>query len=185
MVDDSSPWVVLGPLRAYRYIRYRAPYPPDDPYNDSHGRFNNGVRLVLYVGETAAAATAEFYRRNPEFLADQTIARIQVFALDLIVAGRCLDLRTAANAAAVGVPFERLRSNDVDETARYAECRLIADEVEPLGSGLAYPSAAVTLSSAWCLVLFGRATAATWQCEGYSELPVPTLADADVRRVPA
>lgn len=181
MVDDSSPWVTFGSLRAYRYIRYRAPWSPAVAYNDSGGRFSNGVRLTLYVADDAKGATAEFYRRNPEFLVDQTIARIRVFALDLTIAGRCLDVRTPANASAVAIPFGRLRSNDHDEVTRYAECRVLADEVEPVGCGIAYPSAARTETDAWSLVLFGRPAAATWRCDDYVELAVPAVATSEVR----
>lgn len=185
MVDDSSPWVTFGSLRAFRYIRYRAPWSPAAASNSSGGRFDNGVRLTLYVADNAKAATAEFYRRNPEFLPDQTIARIQVFALDLTIVGRCLDVRTPANAAAVAIPFDRLRSNDRDEATRYAECRRLADDTEPVGCGIAYPSAASTATGAWSLVLFGLPAAATWRCDNYDELVVPEITESDVRLLPA
>jgi len=177
--------VTFGSLRAYRYVRYRAPYPPDAPYNDAHGRFNDGIRFLLYVADDPSSATAEFYRRNPEFLLDRTIPSIELYELDLLISGRCLDVRTSAQAAAVGVPFDRLRSNDTDEDARYVECRALADAAEQLGCGIAYPSAASTSTAAWCLALFGRPSASTWSCLGYSEQPLPVLTAAQVRVLPA
>lgn len=185
MLDDSSPWVTFGALRAYRYVRFRSPWPPDAEYNDSSGRFNNGIRFTLYVADDVMGATAEFYRRNPEFLDDQSIADIRVFALDLVIPGRCLDVRTQAYAHAVGVTFDRLRSNDSNEAVRYAECRALAEVVEPLGCGIAFPSAAYVTPSPWCLVLFGRPSNATWRCASYTEIATPIISPSEVRQVPA
>ena len=154
--------------------------PADEPYNSPNGRFNNGIRFTLYVADDATGATAEFYRRYPEFLAAPDIPAVQIYALDLSISGRCLDVRSRASAAVVGVPFDRLRSSDPDEATRYSECRMIADQVDALGCGVAYPSAASTATDAWCLVLLGMPTLTTWTCTAYVEVPMPILSDADV-----
>ncbi len=169
---------------AFRYVPFRASYPPDAPYNSPRGRFNDGVRFTLYVSNSLRGATVEFYRRHSEFLSDQGIARIRVYTLTLDITGPCLDVRTPADAAAAGVVFDRLRSNEADESLRYADCHALADGVGTLACGIAYPSAAHADQMTWCLVLFGRPASATWWCSGYSELVVPTINPAEVRRLP-
>ena len=80
--------------------------------------------MTLYVSESAVGATAEFYRRNPEFLDNQPpLAKLSVFQLDLELMTRTLDVRSPGNATTVGINFDRLRSSEARPARRYRECQ--------------------------------------------------------------
>jgi len=183
-----APWVTLGRIRCYRYIPYAAPYSPQAPYEGGSGRFCHlgHLRLTIYVAENAEGATCEFYRRRPEFLPFQgEIARIRLFEMEMLVSHVCLDVREPAGATQVGIDYEQLRSNDPSETARYAQCRELADQVETAnGAGIAYPSASWR-DLAWNLVLFGNPEPDWWRVETCDEIEVPHIDPEAVTAIPS
>jgi hypothetical protein len=95
------------------------------------------------MGLTPAAAASEFLRRHPEFLLLQDASRIRIWGFDVTVSDPVLDVRTEAKADLINFPFDRLKSNDADERARYTECRELATDVEEKGTGIEYPSPAL------------------------------------------
>jgi hypothetical protein len=164
----TAHWWQPGDVSLYRFIPTYAEYSPASPWHGS-GRFDNGSRLTLYLASTREAAIAEFLRRHPELLDFQDALRIRLFRVDVLVSGSCLDVRTREKAASAEVEFDRLRSNDADEETRYWECRRLADEVEVVGHGIGYPSAAVN-NHDWCLVLFGE-SGQGWEAASWEEIP--------------
>ena len=141
----------------------------DSPWRGD-GRFDNGVRYTLYLAHSAEGATAEFFRRHPEFLAMQEKVRIQLFKLTMVIPGASLNVRTEDAANRAGVLYKRLQSNDEDQALRFEECRALADDVESIGGeGIAYPSAAY--DGTWNLVAFGEAAYAT----AIESIPRPTV----------
>lgn len=135
------------------------------------GRFDNGVRLTLYVSESPEGAMAEYLRRHPEFLDGQGNLAIRLFEVQIAI-DSTLDVRTVSHASIVGIPFERLRSSDRDEATRYHECRLLADEVEPRGVSIGYPSAALR-DRASNFVVFGPESPGTWVVSDVAEIDLP------------
>ena len=107
-------------------------------------------------------------RRHPEFLHGQENLAIRVFEVHVDVTS-ALDVRTASKASIVGIPFERLRSSDPDEVTRYRECRLLADQVEPRGAGVGYPSAALR-DKACNFVLFGPESPGAWKVRAVAQV---------------
>jgi hypothetical protein len=153
----------------YRWLPDDATYRAGEPW-PSNGRFGNGVRRVLYTALTPAAAASEFLRRHPEFLNLQDASRIRIWEFDVKASAPVLDVRTEPNAELIAFPFDRLTSSDADEAVRYAECRVLASDVEQAGTGLEYPSPA--LPGGECFVLFGVRGSA-WETSKEREVPRP------------
>jgi hypothetical protein len=158
----------------YRWIPRSAVYGPHTEHVGVSGRFDNGLRLTFYVASTPEGALAEYLRRNPEYLNDQDILDIRVFELKFDVVVSALDLSTHEKSSRVGIQFERLRSSDLDEHARYAECRLLADEVEARGVGILYPSAALR-DRATNLACLGPQSSVAWRISTYEEVALPRV----------
>ena len=172
-------WWTPGDISMFRWARSDSPYRIEAPWNTPHGRFDDGRRLTLYLAASAEVAMAEFFRRNPEFLAYQNQLNIRLVRLDVTVNGECLDVRDAAKASVAEIDFDRLRSSDDDEGVRYAECRQLADEVEAVdGVGIGYPSAAYRRDG-WNLVAFGAPNGG-WRSRSATEVTPPAMDAADV-----
>lgn len=138
------------------------------------------------MAETDRGAMAEFFRRSPDLLDFQDELAIALYELDLEVADECLDTRTSALQAVVGITHERLTSSDSDENIRYADCRNLSLEAVSAGLvGIYYPSAAATWPTAFNLVLFGHQSSASWQCLAHREVDRPRMTSADVNPLPA
>src|SRR4051794_30412210 len=114
-------------MSGYKWQPNDAVYEPCSPYQ-SKARFGDGNVKTVYVAETDRGAMAEFFRRAPELIDFQDDLNIVLFELDLEVIGGCLDVRQARGQNEVGISEERLTSSDVDESARYAECRELGTE---------------------------------------------------------
>ena len=125
---------------------------------------------------------AEFFRRNPELLGLQGDLNIRLVQIDLTVDAECLDVRDRAKAEAAGIGIDRLRSSDQDEDVRYAECRLLAFEVEAAdGTGIAYPSAGYR-KPGWNLVTFGEPNGA-WRSRAHMDVSIPVMNSADIEPI--
>lgn len=161
-----------------------SPYDPFSPYA-GRGRFGDGTVLVLYVADTSAAATAEYFRRHIKLIERQQYVRLTVYELSLTIAGRVLDVRSPGQAASVNIPYDRLTANDADEDLRYAETRALAHAVRSDGHGIAFPSAAWNADGAWCLALFNDPSPEGWAIDNYVTVDTPLLDPADVVAVPA
>lgn len=154
-LGEPSLWIIFGTATLYRVLGAEAAYSPDDPFPSTTGRFSDGIRKVLYLAASPEGAVAEWLRQHPEFLTMQDALRIRVNAVGIEVpVVLMLDVRTAAQAAKIPFPFERLRSSDSNEATRYAECRDLAADSDA-SAGIAFPSAAYDATGAWNVVLFG------------------------------
>jgi hypothetical protein len=168
-------------MRLYKWLDASATYAPDSPWWGA-GRFSDGALKTLYLAETPEGAMAEFFRRHPELLAFQGDGlRVRLFAIEVRIGGDILDLREPAVSSAIGFPFDRLASSDVDEGDRYKECRTLALEVTSAGMcGIAYPSAAAVWST-WNVVLFGDPDPGTWLSAGATPVVVPLIDGTQIR----
>lgn len=170
-----------GRIIGYKWLSKDAGYSPCSPY-PSIARFGDGTIRTIYVAETTRGAMAEFFRRAPELIDFQDDLQIVLHELDVDITGECLDVLEAASRGTVGISLGLLTSSDVDEVARYLECRELAREVVMEGlTGIFFPSAAATWSPAWNLVLFAEQTPVPWTCLNHREVAPPRLAAADVR----
>jgi hypothetical protein len=174
LLPAGAELVDLGRVRLFRYLPLQAFYPPDAPFSGGRGRFDAG-RATLYLAATAEGAAAEFYRRNPEFLADQAaVERFHLFAVDLDVRGPVLDVRSPGQATAAGIAFDRLTSNESDAEVRYRECRDLAANCGQGTTGILYPSSALRTGS-WNLVVFDEAGHLRWLAASAQRVPVPLV----------
>lgn len=180
----TTAWWQPGDITVYRFLKHSAWWSPTDPFRDPDGRFGSTSRFTLYVSESATAATAEFFRRNPTLLSLQDRSRIRIFEVRLSVGGNCADVRTPALAAAANIGFDRLTSNEADIQVRYADCHALADDVEARGGcGVAYPSAALLVPGTWNLVTFGQA-GPSWSVVSAVEISRPHVDPSRVQVAP-
>jgi hypothetical protein len=97
-----------------------------------------------------------------------------VFHVRFEVVSSALDVSIEDNAEVVGILFERLRSNDLEENARYLECRALAAEVDGRGNGILYPSTALR-DEATNLVCFGPQAPDIWRVTMSEEVDRPVV----------
>lgn len=180
-LSNSDLWTGEDSLRVHRVIQHDAGYEPDAPYQSLEGRFSNGSRSVLYVADQAEGALAEWLRWHPELLELQDYLRVHVFQISISITSTSLDVRTEGQAALIPFPFERLVSDDRDESVRYRECRALADDCEAAsGTGIRSPSAADPEFRRSNVTLFGE-EGGDWHSDGYFEVPRPYIPVTAVR----
>lgn len=174
----------LGVVELFRVVDSAATYRPDEPYATSSGRFDDGIRLTLYLGGSATTAVAEWYRHSPELMQFQTPAQLRAFRITCAVHRDCVDLRTEEQATAIGISFERTQSSERDIATRYQECRKLAHAVDGALDmvGILYRSPAAG-SPHWCIVLFGSQGLGWELATAVEEVPVPVIDPASVTPV--
>ena len=128
-------------------------------------------------------ATAEFFRPRRHLLALQDAVQLRLYEITLEGRANSLDVKNEANARRVGIPYERLISNDLDSATRYQECRELAIAVEARGIGVEYPSAAVR-GADWNIVLFGEPGEDRWVVQAIADADVPAVDLGDIEFVP-
>lgn len=164
----------------YRWQPARTTFPPDSPHYGV-SRFCDGSFPVLYVAESAAAAIAEFLRRHRELLHLQHFLTVEMFELDVVVAGELLDALDDLVLDGLGFDRSRLASSESEEEVRYTECQQLARSSRQEGMvGIQYPSAAA-LWDAWNLVLFDGQSKGGWICTAHSSIEVPKIDPDRVR----
>ncbi len=134
-------WISAGTRLLYRWIPPRVPYGVVAPW-PGMGRFDCGPP-TLYFSHSPEGALAEYFRRHPELLPYQERLKATLFQIGLTAMDVGLDVSERHLALAVGVPWDRLRSNDLRASKRYAECQGLASDVNAKGGcTIVYPSAA-------------------------------------------
>lgn len=137
------------------------------------GRFDDGTTPTLYLSFTPEGATAEYLRRNPEFMDIQDYLKIDIFEVYISSESEGLDVSSENLADAVGIEWERLRSSDTNEQIRYRECQQLAREViDVSGVSIKYPSAA--LEATYNVVLFQTETS-NWAADQGARIPTPQV----------
>lgn len=168
-------------MRLYKWMRAvdAEMFLPTAPHPSSIGRFGDGSFSTLYLAETAEGAMAEFFRSNPSFLAQQAGLKVRLFGITVEVIGATHDLCDVDTCSALGIPPERLTSNDRDPAVRWAECQAVARQVRAGGAiGLIYPSAA--LPGGWNLVLFDEPAPTAWRAIDHEDEEAPYVDPARV-----
>lgn len=165
-------WRILESSVTYRWVPRDAKYRSSEAWPGS-GRFDDGATPTLYLSFTPEGATAEYLRRNPEFMDIQHDLKIDIFEVHISSESEGLDVSNESLAEAVGVKWERLRSSDPDEQIRYRECRQLAREVIDIsGISIKYPSAA--LEETHNVVLFQTETS-SWTADQGARIPAPQV----------
>lgn len=122
------------------------------------------------MSRTADGAVAEFFRPRAHLLSIRDVVKLRLYKLDLEVAGRVMAVVSGPDAVTAGIEPGRLISNDADETARYRECRALAERVEAGGGvGIRYPGAA-HVDHPPNVVVFGESSAASWSVHAVVEV---------------
>lgn len=167
--------VRLGTVVMYKYVPAGYTYNPAESWW-SKNRFSNGSFRTLYLAASARGALAEFLRRHPELLDFQDELIIEMYEIEAVVNGECLDVRTPLKCEIIGAAFSDLTSSDADEVERYRVCRCVGQESRDRGfTGILYPSAA--LSGTYNLALFDEPSAKGWSCARCDEVELPPPLD--------
>lgn len=181
-VEHPDAWLQADISPVYRVVPAFRTYDPDSPWPGS-GRFDDGNRETLYLALSAEGAVAEFYRRHPELLWMHPRTGIELFELTLVLEHEGLDVRTEPQSNAVGFPHERLTSSDMRADDRYAECRVLADDVDDAtGVFIAYPSAAY--DQAENVVTLGLSGSGRWVASGATQLPLVAIDSGRLNPLP-
>jgi len=177
-------WMTPNTTRFFRALVTDAPYPADEPYHLGGGRFCNGMRLTLYVADSAETAMSEWLRHNPEMIDLQDDLLVSVFAIDISWSRNVLDVRTPDLAALIPFPFDRLISNDANGDTRYRECRELADSCDAVGGGgITWDSPSAPGLGRWNRVFFGN-RGEGWVSVVTSSVDRPRIPSHSIRSVP-